>query len=439
MRMFDIILKKRDKGLLTYEELKFFIDGIVNGSIPDYQTTALLMAVFINGMNNRETSDLCLLMAESGDMMNFSDEYTTVDKHSTGGVGDKTSLIVAPIAAACGLTVAKMSGRALGHTGGTIDKLESIPGLKLDMSIREFERIYKKAGICIAGQSGNMVPADKILYGLRDVTATVGSISLIAASIMSKKLAAGAGNIILDVKTGSGAFMGDIEEAFLLAEKMVEIGLDNGRNIVALVTMMDAPLGYNIGNSLEVQEAVDVLKGCCASSDLYEVSVALASELISMSKKISLSEAKEKVEGKIHDGTAFIKLRDMVDAQGGNIQALDDYSLFKQPAKTISITAPEDGFLSRLDAKKVGVVSMNLGAGRSKKTDPIDYSAGIRLMKKPGDEVRRGETVAYLYSDLDNLKSQINAFKSACRYSKKKPEKTKLILGRVSQEGREIY
>lgn len=439
MKMFDIIARKRDGKQLSYDELEFFVNGIVNKSIADYQTTALLMAIYLNGMDGRETSDLCLLMARSGDMMEFSDELITVDKHSTGGVGDKTSLIAGPICAASGLTVAKMSGRALGHSGGTVDKLESIPGLKVDMTVGEFEKAYKKTGICIAGQSGNMVPADKILYALRDVTATIDCLPLIATSIMSKKLAAGAGNIVLDVKTGEGAFMKDVDSAFELAEKMVEIGINNGRNISALITMMDAPLGYSIGNALEVMEAVDILKGHGKDTDLYEVATALAAELIYMTSDIGHKEAIEMARSRISDGSAYVKLREMVEGQGGDPDALDDFSRFKQPHHNIEIIADEDGYLSAMDAMKVGIVSMNLGAGRSKKTDPIDYSAGIRLKKKPGDMVKAGETIAVLYSDIEELENYAAQFKSACEFSKEKPDLPPLILGRVSKNGRETY
>ncbi|MBN2557736.1 MAG: thymidine phosphorylase [Clostridia bacterium] len=439
MRMFDIISRKRDGLPLGYEELEYFINGIVDKSIPDYQTTALLMAIYLNGMSNRETSDMCLLMARSGDMMEFSDELVTVDKHSTGGVGDKTSLIVAPMAAAFGLTVAKMSGRALGHTGGTVDKLESIPGMKVDMTLEEFEKAYRKTGICISGQSGNMVPADKILYSLRDVTATISCIPLIATSIMSKKLAAGAKNIVLDVKTGSGAFMENPEEAFALAEKMVRIGLDNGRNVSALVTMMDTPLGYCIGNSLEVMEAIDVLKGGCAGFDLCEVSIALTAELISMASGMDVRAAAREAEKRIKDGSALKKLREMIISQGGNPAVIEDYGLFKQPRTVIEARSPESGYVSSIDAKSIGDVSMNLGAGRSRKTDPIDYSAGIRLAKKPGDRVEKGEVLAYLYTDREDAAGQAGAFLDACEFSRTMTKEKKLILGRVSKDGREVY
>lgn len=439
MKMFDIIAKKRDGESLNYEELEVFVKGIVDKSIPDYQTTALLMAIYLNGMSGRETSDLCMLMARSGDMMKFSKELITVDKHSTGGVGDKTSLIAGPICAASGLTVAKMSGRALGHSGGTVDKLESIPGLKVDMTIEEFERAYRKTGICISGQSGNMVPADKILYALRDVTATIDCLPLIATSIMSKKLAAGAGNIVLDVKAGEGAFMKDSKSAFDLAEKMVEIGINNGRNISALITMMDSPLGYAVGNSLEVEEAVGILKGKGNETDLYKVSTALAAELISMTKNIETSQALEIAKSKISDGSAYDKLKDMVAGQGGDIRVLDDFSLFKQPLHQFEVKAWKKGYISGLKAMEIGVVSMNLGAGRSQKTDPIDYSAGIKLHKKPGDEVNKGDTLAVLYSDKENLEEYAKNFIAACRIEDIKPEVPALILGRVSKKGIEIY
>lgn len=439
MKMFDIIANKRDGVSLSREELEYFIKGIVDKSIPDYQTTALLMAIYLNGMSGKETSDLCMLMARSGDMMEFSEEFVTVDKHSTGGVGDKTSLIAGPICAAAGLTVAKMSGRALGHSGGTVDKLESIPGLKVDMTLNEFEKAYRKTGICISGQSGNMVPADKILYSLRDVTATIDSLPLIATSIMSKKLAAGAGNIVLDVKTGEGAFMKDAKSAFNLAEKMVEIGIHNGRNISALITMMDSPLGFTIGNSLEVQEAVEVLKGEKCDTDIYRVSTALAAELISMTQNVSVEKGLEIAKSKIKDGSAYGKLKDMVKGQGGDTKVLDDFSYFKQPVNKLEVKAWKRGFISSLKAMEIGIVSMNLGAGRSKKTDPIDYSAGIMLNKKPGDIIEEGETLAVLYSDKENIAEYEKDFKAACKITDEKPVIMPLILGRVSKNGKEIY
>jgi pyrimidine-nucleoside phosphorylase len=439
VKMFDIIAKKRDGLTLSFEELEFFVNGIVDKSIPDYQTTALLMAIYLNGMDGKETSDLCMLMANSGDVREFSEELITVDKHSTGGVGDKTSLIVGPICAASGLTVAKMSGRALGHSGGTIDKLESIPGFRTGMDLHEFEKAYRKSGICIAGQSGNMVPADKILYALRDVTATIDCLPLIATSIMSKKLAAGAKNIVLDVKVGSGAFMKDSESAFALAEKMVKIGIQNGRNISALITRMDAPLGYAIGNSLEVMEAIDVLKGKDICSDLYRVSTALAGELISMTSDMDVDEARIAAEERISDGSAYGRLQEMIKAQGGNYYVMEDYSLFKKPMYELEIKSETGGYIANIEAMQIGTISMNLGAGRSKKTDPIDYSAGIRLMKKPGDPISKGDVIAVLKSDRPDLSGYAKEFLAACSFTEEEPKMLKLILGRVSEKGREEY
>ncbi len=439
MKMFDIIARKRDGKALTYEELKFFVDGIVSNKIPDYQTTALMMAIYLNGMSRKETSELCMLMAVSGDTLEFSDEYVTVDKHSTGGVGDKTSLIVAPVAAACGLTVAKMSGRGLGHTGGTVDKLESIPGIIMDMSMEQFEANYKKTGLCLSGQSGNMVPADKIMYALRDVTATISSIPLIATSIMSKKLAAGAKNIVLDVKTGSGAFMENPEEAFDLAEKMVDIGTANGRRVSALVTMMDNPLGRTIGNSIEVLEAAEVLKGQHAGSDLYNVSVALAAELIHMTSGKTIGEATETARRKIKDGSAYKKLCEMITVQGGDSSVLENGEGLKKPLFTHEIIAPEDGFVVSIDAKTIGIISMNLGAGRSKKSDPIDYSAGIRILRKPGEEIKAGEPMAVFYSDIEDVVDQEKKYLDACEISETQLPERKLILGRVTKGKIEEY
>lgn len=439
MKMFDIIARKRDGKALTYEELEFFVNGIVSNKIPDYQTTALMMAIYLNGMSRRETSELCMLMANSGDTLEFSDEYITVDKHSTGGVGDKTSLIVAPVAAACGLTVAKMSGRGLGHTGGTVDKLESIPGIIMDMSMEQFEDNYKKTGLCLSGQSGNMVPADKIMYALRDVTATISSIPLIATSIMSKKLAAGAKNIVLDVKTGSGAFMENPEEAFDLAEKMVDIGTANGRRVSALVTMMDNPLGRTIGNSLEVLEAAEILKGEHVGSDLYNVSVALAAELIHMTSGKTIGEATETARKKIKDGSAYKKLCDMIVAQGGDASVIENGDGLKKPLYTHEIISPEDGFVVSIDAKTIGIISMNLGAGRSKKTDPIDYSAGIRILRKPGEELKKGEPMAVFYSDIKDMSELEKKYLEACEISDTQLPERKLILGRVTKGKIEEY
>ena len=439
MKMFDIIARKRDGKALSYEELEFFVNGIVNNKIPDYQTTALMMAIYLNGMSKKETSELCMLMAGSGDTLEFSDEYITVDKHSTGGVGDKTSLIVAPVAAACGLTVAKMSGRGLGHTGGTVDKLESIPGMQMDMSIEQFEANYKKTGLCLSGQSGNMVPADKILYALRDVTATISSIPLIATSIMSKKLAAGAKNIVLDVKTGSGAFMEKPEEAFDLAEKMVDIGTANGRRVSALVTMMDNPLGRTIGNSLEVLEAAEVLKGQHSGSDLYNVSVALAAELIHMTSGKTIGEATETARKKIRDGSAYKKLCEMITTQGGDASVLEHGKGLKKPLYAHEVKATEEGYIVSIDAKTIGIISMNLGAGRSKKSDPIDYSAGIKILKKPGEAVNQGDIIAVLYSDIKDMNEQEIIYLNACEISDTQLPERKLILGRVTKGKTEEY
>ncbi len=433
MRMYDIIEKKRDKKSLTYEELKFFVKGITNKTIPDYQTTALLMAAFLNGLDERETFQLCQLMAASGDQMTFPDDLPTADKHSTGGVGDKTSLIVGPIVAANGLVLAKMSGRALGHTGGTVDKLESIPNFNATLSLEQFHDIYKRSNLCITGQTGNMVPADKILYGLRDVTATVDNVSLIATSIMSKKLAAGAKNIVLDVKTGDGAFMSTIKAAEELAEKMVEIGVNNNRNISALITNMNYPLGYNVGNSLEVIEAIEVLKGN-VKGPLYEVSMALAGELIHLATNKGQDVCYQLAIDSINNGSALEKLREMISNQGGNVDVIKDYTLFKQPNETIKVYSKDSGYISDIKAKTIGEISMQLGAGRITKTTPIDMSAGIILNKTVGDYIDKGELLATLYTDKKNLPNIIDDFLKTITLSSNEVKKVKTVIGRVTKK-----
>lgn len=426
--MYDIIHKKRNGGELSEEEIRFFIEGYTDESIPDYQAAALCMAVYFRGMTPKETSILTLAMAESGDQIDLGGiEGFTVDKHSTGGVGDKTSLIVVPIVASCGGKVAKMSGRGLGHTGGTVDKLESIPGFRTELNPDEFIKQVNGIGLCIVGQTGELAPADKKLYALRDVTATVESIPLIASSIMSKKLAAGSKGIVLDVKTGSGAFMKTVEESENLAKEMVAIGKSAGRSVTAVITNMDIPLGDSVGNSLEVIEAIKTLKGE-GESDLTEVCLTLAAQMLSMVTGDDEKTCYSMAKGAIDNGLAINKLREMISAQGGNANVVDDYSLFKQPKYTAEIFSECDGYIEHTDAEKIGIASVILGAGREKKSDPIDPSAGIVLKKKTGDYVKKGEPLAVFYTDDEGkIEGAKQEFFDAFTFGDERTQPQKLI------------
>ena len=397
MRMYDIIKDKRDGKKLTEAQIRFMIDGYVRGDIPDYQMSAFCMAVYFRGMDMDETVVLTDAMMRSGDIIDLS-QYgdMTVDKHSTGGVGDKTSLIVLPVVCACGCVAAKMSGRGLGHTGGTVDKLESFVGYNTELSPEAFSEQVRRIGIALIGQSGNLTPADKLLYALRDVTATVDSIPLIASSIMSKKLAAGAKNIVLDVKCGSGAFMKTADDARLLADTMVKIGDGLSRNVRAVVTNMDMPLGYAVGNALEVKEAVQVLRGG-GPDDVRGVSLTLAANIISMAKKLPLDKALALAEDSIATGAAYKKLCEWISAQGGN----PDTALMADAKNAVAVKSPCDGYISHMDAEMIGVVACSLGAGRATKADVIDHAAGIMLSKKTGDKVKKGEVIAHLYSNKE--------------------------------------
>ena len=430
--MYDIIDRKKNGEELTKSEIEYFVGGFTRGEIPDYQASALLMAIWFCGMNDRELADLTLSMAHSGDMINLDAvEGFTVDKHSTGGVGDKTTLIVAPAVAACGGKVAKMSGRGLGFTGGTIDKLESIPGFNTSVGEKEFIDNVNKIGLCIAGQTGKIAPADKKIYALRDVTATVDSIPLIASSIMSKKLAAGSKGIVLDVKCGSGAFMKTYEDAKLLAEKMTAIGQRAGRKTVALITNMDIPLGRAVGNALEVKEAVKILKNE-QKDELYEVSVALAAHMLSLVNSKDIYECEKMIRLAIENGSALEKLKEAVGAQGGDISYIDDTSKFIEASVCIEYKAEKNGYINKIDAQKIGRASVLLGAGREKKDDVIDFGAGIYLCKKTGDEVREGDTVARLYTNKNEYAdSALAVIKEAFDYSQKKPYIGKTVLGTV--------
>lgn len=432
MRMYDIIHKKRDGEILSDREIEFFVDGFVRGEIPDYQASALLMAIFFKGMTDGEISKLTECMAKSGDTVDLS-RYgeLSVDKHSTGGVGDKTSLIVAPIVASLGGKVTKMSGRGLGHTGGTVDKLESIPGFRTSLSSDEFIAQIDRVGMAVIGQSGNMTPADKKLYALRDVTATVDSIPLITSSIMSKKLAAGSHSIVLDVKVGSGAFMKTPEDAARLAEKMVEIGKRCGRNTAALMTNMDSPLGYAVGNSLEVIEAIKVIKGE-EEGDLKDVCVALASEMVALFKKISPEDAVEAVLGEISSGRAFEKMKEWIAAQGGDVRYIENVDLFPKTDFSREVAASSDGYIGFMDSEKIGDASVILGAGRASKEDEIDHAAGIVISKKTGDKVKKGDVLCTLYTNKESaLGDAEKLYLSALSVVETEPDAKPLIYGIV--------
>ena len=403
MRMYDIILKKRANLPLTDEEIRFVIDGYVNGEIPDYQVSALLMTIVFNGMNARELGTLTLAMAQSGNMVDLSNiDGITVDKHSTGGVGDKTTLIIAPLVAACGGKVAKMSGRGLGHTGGTIDKMESIPNLKVSLEKDAFINQVNQIGLAVIGQSEGLAPADKKLYALRDVTGTVDSIPLIASSVMSKKLASGAQAILLDVKVGSGAFMKNIEDARELAKAMVDIGKENGRSVKAILTDMDRPLGHAIGNALEIREVIDTLKGH-GPEDLTHECIIMAAHMLVLSHKCDYETALSRVQEALDSGAALERLRMMIDAQDGDSRVIDDESLLAIGKFTYDVTAPQDGYITHMNTEQCGIASVMLGAGRTVKDGPIDYSAGIVMHKKTGDAVSMGERIATLYASDESL------------------------------------
>lgn len=429
-RFVDLIQKKKNGETLTKEEIDFMITDYVAGKIPDYQMSAMLMAIYFNGMENEELAAFTLAMQDSGDLVDLSPiEGIKVDKHSTGGVGDKTTLIVGPIVAACGVPVAKMSGRGLGFTGGTLDKLESISGFRIDLSAQEFFETVKKTGISVIGQTGNLAPADKLLYALRDVTATVDSIPLIAASVMSKKLAAGSDKIVLDVTTGSGAFMKNTRDAKNLAKHMVAIGNHAGKETVAILTGMEEPLGFAIGNNMEVKEAIEVLKGD-GPEDVKEVSVALAGMMLSLGlENVSHSQGKRMAKKALSSGQAFEKFKEMVQAQGGDIRYVEHPEFFERDAFEGEVLAAEDGFLSGMDTEKIGVAAGLLGAGRETKDSVIDMSAGIYLEKKIGDTVKKGEPIAICYAGTkEKLNRGMAMFESSIRYSKEAPRIPKLIV-----------
>ena len=416
MRMYDLILKKKQGGELSTDEIRYMIEGFTEGSIPDYQMSAMTMAICFRGMTPRETVDLTLAMRDSGDVLDLSGiKGVKVDKHSTGGVGDKTSLALTPIIAALGVPVAKMSGRGLGHTGGTIDKLECFDGFTTALSEEQFAGNVNTIGIAIAGQTANLAPADKKLYALRDVAATVDQMSLIASSIMSKKLASGSDAIVLDVKTGNGAFMKKLEDSRALAKEMVSIGTMAGKKTVAVITDMDQPLGRAVGNSLEVREAIDTLRGE-GPADFKEVVFALGSQMLMLAGRAAdEKEARALMEGVIEDGSALDKFAQFVRAQGGDAAPVYDTSLLPVAGKTLEVTAKESGYVHRILAEDIGIACMTLGGGRETKESAIDLSVGIILEKKNGDAVSDGEVLATIYGN-DDAKMQAAYEKIAHAY-----------------------
>lgn len=406
MRMIDIILKKRKGEELTTEEINFFVDGFTKGEIPDYQVSSLLMSIFFNKMNARETADLTMAMVNSGEKLNLDKiNGIKVDKHSTGGVGDKTTILLAPMVAACGAPVAKMSGRGLGHTGGTIDKLEAFEGFSVELPKDKFIENVNNIGLALVAQSGHLAPADKKIYALRDVTGTVENMSLIASSIMSKKIASGADAIVLDVKVGEGAFMKTPEEAKELAEEMVSIGKSVGRDTIAIISDMDQPLGYSIGNSLELIEAIETLKGN-GPKDLLELSLVLGSNMLMLAKKVNTyEEGRALLLENINNGKALAKLKEFVEAQGGNPELIDNPELFKKSDITLEVKANKDGYISKIHAEALGIIAMKLGAGRATKDSEIDLSVGLVLTKKRGEKVSEGDVIAVIHAN-DEIKAK---------------------------------
>jgi len=433
MRMYDIIAKKRDGGTLNHEELSFAVNGYVAGDVPDYQMSALLMAIYLRGMTDEETAMLTDVMAHSGDMVDLSAiAGIKADKHSTGGVGDKTTLVIAPIVAACGVKIAKMSGRGLGHTGGTIDKMEAVPGTRTSLTQEEFFRQVNEIGISVIGQSGKIAVADKKMYALRDVTATVGCIPLIASSIMSKKLAAGSDAILLDVTMGDGAFMKDLDGALELARQMVAIGTAHGRKVAALITDMDRPLGHAVGNTLEVLEVLETLHGR-GPEDLTEECLELAANMIWLGEQAeSLEHARKKAKTALETGKAFEKFCEMAEAQGADVRYLREPERFALSPVKKDVCAPRSGYVVHINAEQVGMASVRLGAGREKADDMLDYGAGIVLKKTVGDAVQKGEVIAELYgASAEKCCDAESVLHGAFRYGDEKTEECSLVLARV--------
>lgn len=442
MRTVDLIHKKRNGGELTRGELSFLVEGYSRGEIPDYQMAAWAMAVYFQGMNARETAELTLAMARSGDQVDLSPIHgIKVDKHSTGGVGDKTTLIIGPLVAACGIPVAKMSGRGLGHTGGTIDKLEAIPGFRTELSQEQFFEQVNGIGLAVIGQSGNITPADKKLYALRDVTATVESIPLIASSVMSKKIAAGADAIVLDVKTGSGAFMKTSADAEALAKAMVDIGTEVGRQTSAIISDMDQPLGYAIGNALEIREAIATLRGE-GPSDLTELCLALSAHMVVLGGQApDLKTAEAMLEDRLASGAALDKFRAFVAAQGGDPSAVDEPDRLPQAPAIVEVTAGRSGYVQRIDAEELGLAAMLLGAGRETKDAQIDYAVGLMLGRKVGDRVEADDPVAWLHARADDEKTRQIAERTRNAYviGYEAPDMQPLLLSVVTAEGVQRY
>ena len=440
MRVYDLIAKKRDGGTHSREELEQIVNGYVSGEVTDYQMAAWMMAVYLRGMTDEETAELTDVMAHSGVMVDLSPiPGIKVDKHSTGGVGDKTTLVIAPIVAACGVKIAKMSGRGLGHTGGTIDKMESVPGTRTALSQEEFFAQVNRIGLSVIGQSEGIAIADKKMYALRDVTATVSCIPLIASSIMSKKLASGSDAILLDVTTGTGAFMKTVDQSIELAKLMVSIGTHHGRRVAAMITDMDTPLGHNIGNSLEVAESMAVLQGK-GPADLTEVCLQLASNMLYLAGKGEMTACRAMAEQVIADGSAFEICCKMFAAQGGDTSVLRDASLFRKAKYAHDICAPADGYIVQNDVERIGNASVLLGAGRIKKEDSIDFAAGIIMHKKLGDAVKAGEPICTLYADDDTLFAAAEEmYVGGLTIGAEKPEVPPLIYARVTSEGVERF
>ncbi len=433
MRMYDLIMKKRNGAALSAEEIDWMVAEYTADKIPDYQMSAMMMAVYFQGMTGEETAALTMAMARSGDMLDLSAiEGVKADKHSTGGVGDKTSIALMPMVAACGLKIAKMSGRGLGHTGGTIDKLESFPGFSTEISTAYFIEQVNRIGISIMGQTLSLAPADKKLYALRDVTATVDNLSLIASSIMSKKLASGADAIVLDVKTGSGAFMKKEEDAFALAREMVMLGKSAGRKTIAVVTDMDQPLGCAVGNALEVKEAIETLRGN-GPEDFVTLCMTLGTQMLLAGGKAETNkQAEEMLRRVIEDGSAIRKLAQFVEAQGGNASAVYDTSLLPQASLVEEIRSEEEGYLTRMVCDEVGTCALMLGGGRETKESEIDLSVGLMLQKKVGDYVKKGDAIAAIYAnDEGKLAMAKTRFLKACYFGEKAPERGSFIKGIV--------
>ncbi len=435
MRMYDLIMKKRNGEILNREEIEYMITEYTADRIPDYQMSAMMMAIYFQGMNAQETVALTMAMANSGDMMDLGDiKGTKVDKHSTGGVGDKTSIALTPMVAACGVKIAKMSGRGLGHTGGTIDKLESFEGFSTGITAEHFVRQVNEIGVSIMGQTADIAPADKKLYALRDVTATVDNMSLIASSIMSKKLASGADAIVLDVKTGSGAFMKQEEDSFALAREMVTLGNMAGRKTIAVVSDMDQPLGCAVGNALEVEEAISTLRGE-GPEDFTELCMTLGSYMLIAGGVASDEEdARKRLHEVIEDGSALKKLADFVQAQGGNAKAVYDTSLLPKASVVEEIVSPQSGYVSKIDCDEIGICSLILGGGRETKDSKIDLSVGLVLHKKVGDQVKTGESLATIYAnEHEKAESARERFLNAYHFSKEPVRSAGLIKGIVRE------